>query len=131
MSKESISAALKRLREKTGMKADDVGALIGKSGKTVNAWENGRGQPDAEMLIKLSVLYKVDNLLAEFDENNELNKISHEKQARPLTTDENQLLEYYNSLNDEGKEKALERLEEMASLDRYKKGGKSGVAKEA
>lgn len=48
-----------------------------------------------------------------------------------LTKDENQLLEYFNSLNDEGKEKALERLEEMASLDRYKKGGQSGMVKEA
>lgn len=74
MSKTYIANALKRLREKTGMKADDVGAIIGKSGKTVNAWENGRGQPDAEMLIKLSTIYKVNNLLAEFDEDNELNK---------------------------------------------------------
>ncbi len=48
-----------------------------------------------------------------------------------LTTDENQLLEYFNSLNDEGKEKALERLEEMSALDRYKKGSKSEVVKEA
>lgn len=51
MSKKYIAAALKRLRERTGMKSDDVGAMIGKSGKTVNAWENGRGQPDAETLI--------------------------------------------------------------------------------
>ncbi len=72
MSKLYIANALKRLREKTGMKADDVGAIIGKSGKTVNAWENGRGQPDAEMLIKLSSIYNVDNLLAEFDEDREL-----------------------------------------------------------
>lgn len=72
MSKTYIASTLKRLREKTGMKADDVGAIIGKSGKTVNAWENGRGQPDAEMLIKLSTIYNVDNLLAEFDEDNEL-----------------------------------------------------------
>ena len=72
MSKLYIANALKRLRERTGMKADDVGAIIGKSGKTVNAWENGRGQPDAEMLIKLSSIYNVDNLLAEFDEDREL-----------------------------------------------------------
>ena len=117
MSKNSIAAALKRLREQSGMKADDVGALIGKSGKTVNAWENGRGQPDAEMLIKLSVLYKVENLLAEFDESNKLNQVAKPEQTI-LTTDEKQLLSLYNSMNDEGKEKALERLEEMAAFDR-------------
>ena len=130
MSKSSIAAALKRLREQSGMKADDVGALIGKSGKTVNAWENGRGQPDAEMLIKLSVLYKVENLLAEFDENNELNQVAKLEQPI-LTTDEKQLLNLYNSMNDEGKEKALERLEEMTALARYKKEYQSTLADEA
>lgn len=130
MSKSSIAAALKRLREQSGMKADDVGALIGKSGKTVNAWENGRGQPDAEMLIKLSVLYKVENLLAEFDENNELNQVAKPEQTI-LTTDEKQLLNLYNSMNDEGKEKALERLEEMTALARYKKEYQSTLADEA
>lgn len=130
MSKNSIAAALKRLREQSGMKADDVGALIGKSGKTVNAWENGRGQPDAEMLIKLSVLYKVENLLAEFDESNELNQVAKPEQTI-LTTDEKQLLSLYNSMNDEGKEKALERLEEMAAFDRYKKDYQSTLADEA
>lgn len=73
MSKEYIAKTLKRLRENTGLTSDDVGTLIGKSGKTVNAWENGRGQPDAEILIKLCSIYKVDNLLAEFDENNIIN----------------------------------------------------------
>ena len=53
MSRDYIASTLKRLRETTGLTADQVGAMIGKSGKTVNAWENGRGQPDAEILIKL------------------------------------------------------------------------------
>lgn len=66
MSREQISKALKRLRENTGLTADEVGALVGKSGKTVNAWENNRGQPDAEMLIKLCDVYKVNNILEEF-----------------------------------------------------------------
>lgn len=48
-----------------------------------------------------------------------------------ITADEQTLLSYFNSLNDEGKEKTLERLEEMASLDRYKKGSQSDVAEEA
>jgi len=51
MSRESIAKALKRLREQSNLTADQVGLLVGKSGKTVNAWENNRGQPDAEILI--------------------------------------------------------------------------------
>lgn len=68
MSREYIAATLKRLREKSGLTADEVGEKIGKSGKTVNAWENGRGQPDADILIELCDIYEVDNILDEFRE---------------------------------------------------------------
>lgn len=66
MSRETIAKSLKRLREQCGLTADQVGALVGKSGKTVNAWENNRGQPDAEMLMKLCDIYNVSDILAEF-----------------------------------------------------------------
>lgn len=66
MSRESIAKALKRLREQSGLTADQVGELVGKSGKTVNAWENNRGQPDAEILIKLCDIYDVGDILSEF-----------------------------------------------------------------
>ncbi len=72
MSRESIARALKRLREQSGLTADQVGAILNKSGKTVNAWENNRGQPDAEILIKLCDIYNVSDILAEFrDETSE------------------------------------------------------------
>lgn len=44
----------------------EVGKLVGKSDRTVSAWENNRGQPDAEMLMKLCDIYHVDNILKEF-----------------------------------------------------------------
>lgn len=66
MSRYEIASALKRLRTKSGLKADEVGAMLGKSGKTVNAWENGRGQPDADTLIALSDIYGVEDILSEF-----------------------------------------------------------------
>ena len=68
MSREIIAKSLKRLREQSGLTADQVGALVGKSGKTVNAWENNRGQPDAEMLMKLCDIYNVSDILSEFRE---------------------------------------------------------------
>lgn len=68
MSRETIAKALKRLRERSGLTADQVGAIVGKSGKTVNAWENNHGQPDAEMLMMLCDIYNVSDILAEFRE---------------------------------------------------------------
>ncbi len=66
MSRKDVAEALRRLRKKSGLTADQVGALVNKSGKTVNAWENDRGQPDAEMLIRLCDIYGVDDILSEF-----------------------------------------------------------------
>lgn len=68
MSRETIAKALKRLRLQSGLTADQVGKLVGRSGKTVNAWENNRGQPDAEMLMLLCDIYNVSDILAEFRE---------------------------------------------------------------
>lgn len=66
MSREYIAKKLKELRQKSGLTADEVGAKIGKSGKTVNAWEHNHGQPDAEILIALCDIYEVEDILKEF-----------------------------------------------------------------
>lgn len=81
MSREHIAQTLKRLRLQSGLTADEVGTLINKSGKTVNAWENNRGQPDAEILIQLCDIYNVDNILEEFrkDKTDNLSLNKHEK----------------------------------------------------
>nr|DAL28163.1 MAG TPA_asm: Repressor protein CI [Caudoviricetes sp.] len=63
------------MRENQGLTADQVGTMIGRSGKAVNAWENGRGQPDIEMLMLLCKIYKVENILKEFQEYPESEKI--------------------------------------------------------
>lgn len=83
MSRQRIAQKLKELRQKSGLTADEVGAKIGKSGKTVNAWENNRGQPDAEILIELCDIYNVDDILKEFRDckSENISLSSHEKQV--------------------------------------------------
>ena len=81
--RSNISGTLKKLRERNGLTADQVGAIIGRSGKAVNAWENNRGQPNIESLMRLCEIYKVDNILAEFSMNYshvELDLTMHEKE---------------------------------------------------
>lgn len=68
MSKQYIASVLKRLRIESGLTADEVGAKVGKSGKTVNGWENARSQPDAEILLQLCDIYNVKDILSEFSE---------------------------------------------------------------
>ena len=55
--REVMAKRLKNLREAAGLTAQEVGDKVGKSAKTIYAWENGRGQPDADLLIKLSKSY--------------------------------------------------------------------------
>lgn len=55
-----IAQNIKRFRTDRGFNVDEVGAAVGKSGKTVSAWEVGRGQPDADTLIALCRLFSVD-----------------------------------------------------------------------
>ncbi len=95
MSKQAIAQNLKRLRERTGLTADEVGLKIGKSGKTVNAWENGRGQPDADILISLCQIYNVDNILAEFN--------SALKSQYDLSHSEQNVIKKYRQLDTYGK----------------------------
>lgn len=95
MSREYIAKTLKRLRVETGLTADEVGVLVGKSGKTVNAWENNRGQPDADMLLKLCDVYKVDDILSEF---------RPEKKENVISAADLSLIDKYNSLDQHGKE---------------------------
>ena len=83
MSREHIAKILKKLRNKSGLTAQEVGDIIGKSGKTVSAWENNHGQPDAEILIKLCDIYNVDDILKEFREDGKshISLSEHEQQV--------------------------------------------------
>lgn len=52
----NIAAGLKSARKAAGMSVEEVGKALGKSGKTISAWEVGRGQPDGDELIVLCKL---------------------------------------------------------------------------
>ena len=105
MSREYIAKALKRLRDQSGLTANQVGVLVGKSGKTVNAWENGRGQPDAEILMQLCDIYRVNDILAEFRESPSISQITESKiEKSPAISDEALMIaERFDSLSDTNK----------------------------
>lgn len=62
MIRMTLATKLKEYRTQAGLTINDVGERIGKSGKTVSAWECGRGQPDADMLLALCELYGVSSI---------------------------------------------------------------------
>lgn len=66
MDKKTIGSTLRKLRNQLGMKPEDVGSLIGLSGKTISGYESGQRQPDAETFLRLCDIYKVNDIMAEF-----------------------------------------------------------------
>lgn len=89
-----IAKNIKRFRTDCGMNVDEVGAAVGKSGKTVSAWEVGRGQPDADTLIELCRLFKVD--ISDFY-----------GQKKEMDENEKKLIELFRSLSDNSKDAVL------------------------
>lgn len=68
MIRMTLAARLKYYRKAAGLTAAEVGAKIGKSEKTVSAWECGRGQPDADMLLSICKIYGIKSIAELFGE---------------------------------------------------------------
>ncbi len=85
-----LASNIQRFRKAQGLSVDDVGEHVGKSGKTISAWEVGRGQPDADDLISLCRLFGVDisDFYGEFSS------------TEQLTETESDLVHIYRELDD-------------------------------
>lgn len=119
MVREQLAARLKFFREKVGMTIYEVGEKIGKSGKTVSAWENGRGQPDADMLLTLCDIYKIESIAALYGE--------ADSALSQLSSDELYIIKVFRAFNAEGQEKVLSYICDLESTGRYKKADSAGM----
>lgn len=93
-----IAELLKVYRERAGLTIREAGQKLGKSNQTVSAWENGRGQPDADMFLKLCEVYNVESVSVFFGE---------EASKPKLEQSERELLEAWHEATDAARESAL------------------------
>lgn len=107
---KNISIKLKEYREKAGLTVYELGDKIGKSGKTVSAWENGRGQPDADMFLKLCDILGVESVAVFFGQADTVATTSIE-----VDPNEAELLKLWRNTTEEGKRAA------MALINAYQK----------
>ena len=105
-----LAEKLKYYRQRSGMTIYEVGNAIGKSGKTVSAWETGHGQPDAEMFMRLYYLYGVDSMSEFFG-----------ILDKDMPVSETELLESFRKLNDEGQRLILATIKAYINSGDYKK----------
>lgn len=103
-----LAARLKEYREIAGLTIRDVGDAIGKSEKTVSAWEHGRGQPDADMLFKLCDLYGISDIGIFYGRTSKPNITDICSVSRSdLSASESELLTLYRSVSEVGQEHIL------------------------
>ena len=96
--KKNFSETLKELRLKAGYTQKQVYDMLGIRQSTFSAWETGRAEPSADMLLKLCKLYNVNDVFAAFgyDGYNEDGSIR-------LNMEETDLIEKYRDLDNYGK----------------------------
>lgn len=120
----SIAQNIRELRKKYNMSQEFVAEKLGyKSFTTIQKWESGVSEPPIKKAKVLADLFNIDL--------DELYGSSIPAAAPSLSPDRKDLLEKYDSLNDDGKAKLIERADELISLgntldnDAKKAGGAS------
>ena len=96
---KNFSETLKQLRIDAGYSQKQVYEMLGIRQSTFSAWETGRAEPSADMLLKLCKLYKVNDIFSAFgyDGYNGDGSIC-------LNMNEIDMVEKYRFLDDHGKE---------------------------
>lgn len=97
--KKSFSETLKELRIKAGFSQKEVYDMLNVRQSTFSAWETGRAEPSADMLLKLCKLYKVNDVFAAFGYDG-----YNDDGTLRLNMHEIDLVEKYRILDDYGRE---------------------------
>ena len=101
--REQFRDNLRRLIEKRQCMQADIARYTGCSEQTVSAWLKGRGYPRADTMAKIAKYFGVPVFELVCEDNSE----------------EERLLRDFRVLSAKGREKALERLQELKSLYFY------------
>lgn len=100
--KINIAKGLKKARKAAGRSVDDVGLVIGKSGKTISAWEVERGQPSGDELI-LICDYLGCHLSDFYGEEYTEYMMDGGPSLDELDEDEKEIITVYRNISPEGK----------------------------
>lgn len=98
----ALASKLKQLRQQAKLSTKEVGDAVGKSDKTINAWEHGRGQPDAEMLFLLKDVFNIQSMEQFFPASHNIADV--ERKHPQLSQAELSHIQKYRVLDTHGKE---------------------------
>ena len=109
-----VSKRIKEARQNLELTQAQLAEMLNITKGAVGNYENGTSHPKEPILLKLMEVLNVDaNYLFQ-----DVVKI---KTSSPLTKNEQNLLNNYNQLNDNGKQKASDYVEDLAGNRKYLK----------
>lgn len=114
MTKKEIGEILKNLRSNSGLSRKEVAIAIGRTHQIVGHWETGYSQPDADTLFVLCDLYG-----ASVDVAFGFKKTPEEIFAESMDENTVEFFEKYQHLNDEGKVRLMQSLDDLIYSGRY------------
>lgn len=123
---ESIGERIKKARESAGMTQEQLGELLGVTGVSVMRYEKGTRQPSINQRLLLAEIFRTPILY--FIDQDIYEEIEIESEALNETESiyQNRLISAFELLNDNGKQKALERVEELSEIPKYQRQPEEG-----
>lgn len=131
---------IQQARKKAGLSQKQLGEKLGLSASMIGQWENDLRNPKYETCrriadaLGINILYLLTSeemdrgilelIKADYDSDDAFYKDFIEKRVSLMLLDseiDQRLVRAYGSLNDEGQQKAVERVEELTEIPRYRR----------
>lgn len=98
--KKNFAETLKELRIRAGYSQKEVYEMLHIRQSTFSAWETGRAEPSADILLKLCRLYHVSDIFSAFGYDSEYRGVK----SAGLNMQETEMVEKYRALDTHGRE---------------------------
>ena len=114
---------IKAARKKAGMTQEELGKKIGVSGSSMAQWENDLRNPKLDTLQRIASALgvPVQDLISDWEAVDKEEFKDVFIYGKGLTTPKDRIDAALDRLNDEGQEKAAERVEELTEIPKYQK----------
>ena len=105
---------LKELRTEKGLFQEEIAKIIDTSAQAISLYEIGKRNMNTNMILKFANFFEVstDYLLGKSD-------IRNAEKELQQTSNNSEILTYYNQLNDLGKEKATDNVKDLTKIPEY------------
>lgn len=114
---------IKAARKKAGVTQEELGKKIGVSGSSMAQWENDLRNPKLDTLQRIAAALgvPVQELISDWEAVDKEEFKDVFIYGKGLTTPKDRIDAALDRLNDEGQEKAAERVEELTEIPKYQK----------